>query len=330
MMIKVMLMLFSFMLLSLIVFSFEKFSLHYEVYFFTFATVLGQVLFPVWFFQGMESMKYISYLNILAKTIFTVAIFVFVQEQDDYYLVPLLTSIGFIVAGLWSLWLIKKEFNVRFEWQRMETLKGYLVDGWHIFISRIYVSLYTTTNVILLGMFTNNTAVGYYSIAEKIVVAIGGLFEPANQTIYPYLARKYRENFSLFVTFVKKIAIIFLSISASFVLILEFFRDEVVRLVTGSYNDEVSLLLALFLLRVLTYPFGALFSNSLIIMQRKKAFMRVMNYTVVLDLLIVPPAIYFFQEKGLVISFVTVLITHVLLLLYYLNASIKIEGKNND
>jgi PST family polysaccharide transporter len=330
MMIKVMLMLFSFMLLSLIVFSFEKFSLHYEVYFFTFATVLGQVLFPVWFFQGMESMKYISYLNILAKTIFTVAIFVFVQEQDDYYLVPLLTSIGFIVAGLWSLWLIKKEFNVRFEWQRMETLKGYLVDGWHIFISRIYVSLYTTTNVILLGMFTNNTAVGYYSIAEKIVVAIGGLFEPANQTIYPYLARKYRENFSLFVTFVKKIAIIFLSISASFVLIFEFFRDEVVRLVTGSYNDEVSLLLALFLLRVLTYPFGALFSNSLIIMQRKKAFMRVMNYTVVLDLLIVPPAIYFFQEKGLVISFVTVLITHVLLLLYYLNASIKIEGKNND
>lgn len=56
----------------------------------------------------------------------------------------------------------------------------------------LYVSIYTTT--VLLGLFTNNTAVGYYSIAEKIVVAIGGLFEPVNQTIYPYLAKKYKHS----------------------------------------------------------------------------------------------------------------------------------------
>lgn len=65
------------------------------------------MLFPVWFFQGM---KYITYLNILAKSIFTVAIFVFVHEQSDFWIVPLLTSVGFIVAGIWSLYLVKKEF----------------------------------------------------------------------------------------------------------------------------------------------------------------------------------------------------------------------------
>ena len=326
--IKFILMILSFILLSIIIFSFEKFATHWEIYFFTFATVLGQVLFPVWFFQGMESMKYISYLNIVAKSIFTLAIFIFVKEQSDFYLVPLLTSAGFIIAGLWSLVLIRREFRVEFRWQSIDTLKEYLIDGWHIFISRIYVNLYTTTNIILLGVFTNNTAVGYYSIAEKIVVAIGGLFEPANQTIFPYLARKYRENFNQFVMFVKKIGFMFLFISSFFVVIFEYFKEEIIYLVTGSYNLEVSTLLGIFLLRVLSYPFGALFSNSLIIMSRKKEFMRVMNYTVLLDLLIVPLSIYLYQEMGLVISFVLVLFVHVSLLLYYLNKSIINERVN--
>ena len=328
--IKIVLMIFSFILLSLIVFSFERLSSNWEVYLITFGTVIGHVLFPIWFFQGMERMKYISYLNIFAKVLFTIAIFVFVKEQSDFYLVPLLTSIGFIVAGIWSLVLIYREFDVKFKWQSIATLKSYFIDGWHIFVSRIYVNIYTTTNIILLGLFINNTAVGYYSIAEKIVVAIGGLFQPANQTIYPYLARKYKDNFELFLSFIKKISLVFLAISFSFVIISEYFKESIVSLVTGSANVEVSLLLAFFLLRILTYPFGSLFSNSLIIMNRKKEFMKVMNYTVLIDLIIVPPSIYFYQEIGLVISFIIVSFIHILLLLYYLNRSIKLEELTDD
>ena len=256
-------------------------------------------------------MKYITYLNILSKVIFTIAIFIFVQEQSDYYLVPLLTSIGFLVAGIWSLYLVKKEFDVSFSFQKIETIKYYLVDGWHVFISRFYVSLYTTTNVFLLGMFTNNTSVGYYSIAEKIVVAIGGLFDPANQTIYPFLARKYKENFSKFVELLKKIAIVFLCLSFTLVLLSQYFKNEIVYLVSGEYNMEVISILSIFLIRIITFPFGPLFSNALIIMQRKKEFMKVMNYTVLLDFIIVLPAIYFYGVKGLVYTFICVLLVHV-------------------
>ncbi len=320
--IKIVLMTVSFIVLTLIVFSFEKFSSDWEIYFLTFGTVIGQVLFPVWFFQGMERMKYISYLNIFSKLLFTAAIFLFVKEESDYYLVPLFTSVGFIVAGIWSQVLIYREFNVRFKLQSISVLKKYLIDGWHIFVSRVYVNIYTTTNLILLGLFTNNTVVGYYAIAEKIVVAIGGVFQPANQAIYPYLARKYKENFELFINFVKKIALVFLAISFAFFIFAEYFKDSIVLLVTGSQTTEVSVLLAIFLLRVLTYPFGALFSNLLVVMERKKEFMKVMNYTVLLNLLIVPPSIYFYQEVGLVISFVVVSFVHILLLVYYFKKSI--------
>ena len=189
--IKIILMFVSFFLLSILVFSFEKFSQDALVYFLTFGTVVGQVLFPVWFFQGMERMKYITYLNILSKVIFTIAIFVFVKEQSDFYLVPLLTSIGFLVAGIWSLYLIKKEFGVGFEVQTIDTIKHHLVEGWDIFVSMVFISMYRSSNIIILGLLTNNTIVGYYSIAEKVVKTLQTLQDVVGNTLFPYLSKKF-------------------------------------------------------------------------------------------------------------------------------------------
>jgi PST family polysaccharide transporter len=115
--------------------------MYYHIYLLTFGTILGQMLFPVWFFQGIEKMKYITYLNIIAKLIFTFAIFIFVHEKSDYYLVPIFTSLGFISIGLISIYIIKKDFQIIFKLQSFKIIKNYLVDGWHIFLSRLYLNL---------------------------------------------------------------------------------------------------------------------------------------------------------------------------------------------
>ena len=328
--IKFILLLLSFTLLSLLVFSINKFSEHWEIYLLTFGTVVGQFLFPVWFFQGMERMKYTTYLNLLSKAIFTISIFIVVKEENDAYLVPLLLSTGAIVAGGASLYLIHKEFNIPFKIQNTTTIKHYLIDGWHVFLSRFYVSLYTTTNILLLGLMTNNIAVGYYSIVEKIVLAIGGLFQPVNQTIYPYLARKYRENFETYINFLKKIALLFMVSASVFVLCAEFFSKELIYLIHGEYNMHISMLLTIFLLRILLMPFGALLSNTLIIMERKTEFIKVMNYTVLIDLLIVPLAIYYYHEQGLIISFLLILLMHTLFLWYFVNQAIVTQRIQHD
>jgi PST family polysaccharide transporter len=237
--IKIVLLAISFFLLTVLVFSVDKFSKNTFVYFISFGTQVGQVLLPLWFFQGMERMKYITYVSILSKVIFAILIYVFVQEQNDFILVPFLTSLGFLVAGIWALYLAKKDFGIKFKLPRVEILFKYLNDGFYVFISRFYVSIYTNTNIVLLGFFTNNIVIGYYSIAEKIVVAIGGLFDPANQTLYPFLAKIYNEDVHKFVDFIKKVAIKFLLFGILLLILSVYFRYEILYFVTGQYNLEV-------------------------------------------------------------------------------------------
>ena len=112
--------------------------------------------------------------------IFTIFVFVFVRKVSDYYIVPLLTSLGYIVVGIISLIVIKKKFNVNFEFQSINTIKYHLKEGWHIFISNILTSFYTVSATFILGLFSNNQVVGYYSLADKIVRIVSNMFSPIN------------------------------------------------------------------------------------------------------------------------------------------------------
>ncbi len=190
MLIKFLLIILSLLVLSIIVFSFEKFTPNWELYYLSFLLVIGQALFPIWYFQGIEKMKYITIINVGSRIIFTIAIFIFIQNQDDYILVPLLNGLGFIFGSLYSLYIIRNTFKQGFVIQNLQILKTYFKDSSQFFLSRVSVSIYTSANAFVLGMFTNTTMVGYYSIAEKLYTALQSVYRPVTQVLYPYIAKE--------------------------------------------------------------------------------------------------------------------------------------------
>lgn len=202
-----------FIVMSIIVFSFERFETDWELYYLSYGIVIGTALFPTWFFQGMEKMKYITMLSLLAKIFFTFSIFIFVQTDKDYLYIPLLNSIGYIVIGFTSQFIILKGFQIRFKLQRVKRIKVQFLRGWHIFISKISINLYGTTNAFLLGIFTDNTTVGYYVIAEKAVRIISSLFAPIYQAIYPHAVQLVKKSKESATHFIQKTLIISIVLS---------------------------------------------------------------------------------------------------------------------
>lgn len=185
----------SFCILLLVILNIPRFSINWQVYIFAFGLVIGNVIFPTWFYQGMERMKYITVLNVLTNLIFLAAIFIFIRRPSDYLYVPLLQSMGTLTAGVISQWIIRTRFNVRFHLPPLRTVYETFRDSTQFFLSRVSVSIYTSSNSFFLGLFAGNTAVGYYSAAEKLYTAAQGLYSPLMQVTYPYMAKTRNRAF---------------------------------------------------------------------------------------------------------------------------------------
>lgn len=174
-----------------------KFGSEWRVYLFAFGTVVGNVLFLDWFFQGMERMKYITLLSLIGRVIFTVAIFIFIEEPREYVYVPLFNSLGIVTVGVASLWVVYRRFDTRFSIPSLGAVREELRDGWHVFMSVATAKVYTIGMPLILGFFAPYASVGFYTAGEKIVQAGTCMLEPFMRAIFPHighLSSKSRES----------------------------------------------------------------------------------------------------------------------------------------
>jgi len=176
-------------ILSVVVWTVPKLRADWPVYYLSFVHVLGMWLFPVWLFQGLEQMKPIATLNVAAKTLVIAGIFVLVRNEEDYLYVPLLQSSGAVVVGMAGLVIALSRFGVRFRMPPTAVLRREFLDGWHLFVSKMATTMYTTSNTVILGLFTDLTFVAYYAAGDKIVRAVQGLQLPLSQAIFPHIGR---------------------------------------------------------------------------------------------------------------------------------------------
>lgn len=219
------------LLLFVVVESFARFNSDAQVYYLSFGVTIGQALFPVWFFQGIEKMKFVTFINILAKVISIVLIFILVKVRSDYILVPIFYSLGYITAGVLGFLLCLKYIRLCRPSQHL--IKRLLKDSTALFVSNFAASLYTASNVFILGLFTGNTIAGIYSSMEKLILAIKNVYVPLYQALYPWVARQTDVEKT---NIIKKIMPIILSVGAVITICILVFGGEMLHLI---FNDPL-------------------------------------------------------------------------------------------
>jgi len=230
MIIKSILLIISFIILYFLVISFDKLELYQDVYIFTALSLIGKVLFPVWFFQGIEKMKYITFLNIGSKLFFTLLIFVLVKDESDFVLVPLINSIGIIIGGIIALLIALKE--VKFRLISVKTIRNNFNNSTSLFISNLSITLFTASNTLILGLFADNSIVGIYSSIERLIFAVKNLVTPIYQGLFPWLSKK---TFGDIKIFVKNILPYIFFVSAIISIFIYTYADNILELI---YHDD--------------------------------------------------------------------------------------------
>lgn len=225
----------------------QTLSDNWLLYVYTFGMVIGSTLYPIWYFQGIEKMKFITLIDLFSKGVSTILIFTIIKKPEDYLLVPLLTSSSYLLSGTISMVIIRKTFKVRYYIPNWKEIRKQLSEGWHVFNSSFFNSLFAIGTPFIVGMFSDGNMVTYFSIPQKIIKAVRKIYAPIAQALFPNISLRFQKDEAQSLNFVIKL-LKYLSISMFIICSIIFATSEIIiELVTG----EV-LLEAIIILRILS------------------------------------------------------------------------------
>jgi len=202
----------AFLVYCVIIYSIPAFSKYLYFYLLTFIMVVGQSFVPTWFFQGMEKMHFLTYINFISKLLFTGLIFLLIKKSTDFSYVTLLYGLGNLVAGIIGILFMYKKFLLSFQPLKRFSLFRELKKGWYVFVSNFAVNTYLNANTLFLGFFGNEVIVGFYSVAEKVVYALKLLVGVFFQATFPRVCQLKEKGQEYLFAFFKRYFIPFLAL----------------------------------------------------------------------------------------------------------------------
>ena len=285
----------SFVVLLLLIVAIPTFRENWEVLLVSFLIIPGHILFPDWFFQAIEKMKYITVLNVLTKLIFTLAIFVFIKEPGDYILQPLLSALGFAVSGVIALYIILRRWGYKLYAPKFGTIIETIRSSTDVFINNLAPNLYNSLSVVLLGIFSGGIANGIYDGANKFINIVCNILNALTRAFFPFLARK-KEHFSMYVKIVLSIAVV---TSAAMWFAAPWLVDI---LLSPEFSESVIPIRILSISLIFYVMSSAYGSCNLIINKRERVLRQLTVLCSVIGLIIAVPLIYFYSYVGVAIT----------------------------
>lgn len=187
---KSILMIISAVILWLLILSFPLFRDNSLILWATFALIPGYILFPDWLFQAMEEMKYITIMNICARTIFTVLIFCVIKKEGDYVIEPLLQAAGYIMSGVVAFGYAIRHFQIKFSFESITSSFRMMQKSGNMFLAQFFPTLYNNLSIILLEAISGARANGLFSAGFKFISIMDQVSQALSRAFFPFLARR--------------------------------------------------------------------------------------------------------------------------------------------
>lgn len=295
-----------------------KFRDNWILYLFTSGVLIGQVFFPLWLFQGLQEMKYLMYFNILSRTIFTLLVFFVIKSPSDFIIVNLLNSLASILIAIISVHFVRKKYKIALKFSNIGNIISELKDGWMVFLSNFSIQIYMSSNLIILSVYANDVVIGYYSVAEKVILIVRQLLSVFSQVIFPHVCQLTPDLMQI-KKFFKKAYLPFIVLVFFLCLFLFAFAGKIVFLLTGNELHEIVILI-----RILSFvPFIVGLNipayQILLAFNYKNLYSKILIMGAILSIMLNFSLVYFYGAKGTAFSvFLTeVFITTGLVMLLY-------------
>ena len=262
--------------------------------------LLGNLLFPVWLFQGLQNMKIITIVHLVSKSFFVVMIFLFVKNSSDIGTAIFLYASGALIAGFLSLSVAIRDFDLKFHPPNFKGIIYQLRNGRNIFFAQLMVSFYTTINIIVLGLFHPGAIVAAYALGDKVYRLVGSLSAPFNRAIFPILSARYIDNKTNYLIIARKSIIALFLVFLVFGFAVYFLAHWIILVLAGNdiqQNDAENVLKIL----AFAIPFFVLAASStyhLVTQEKSSLLLKILIIAAIINVILIFPVSFFYEALG--------------------------------
>lgn len=129
--------------------------------------IIAELFNTSWLYFGLEKFKVTSIVNIIARLVSFVGIFVFVKSRDDLLLYSIFCA-GTLLFSSLVLWVGAFKY-IKFTKATLKEIWNYGKGSLLLFFPVLVINVYRTMDKIMLGNIVGMSEVSIYSNADKIV-----------------------------------------------------------------------------------------------------------------------------------------------------------------
>jgi len=282
-----------FAIMVIVVMATPKLRPNFLLFCISYLGVIGDLLFPLWLFQGLQKMENLVWRDLCAKFLSLLLIFAFVHRDSQYLWAAGFQAGSTVIAGILGLCTIPFVTSVRFVAPTVREAFNALREGWPVFLSMAAMTLSSSTNIFILGLRSGPVDVAYYTAAYRLTVVIRMLVSPVVTALYPHISHMAVNSRENAVAFLRKYALVLSAPFLAVSVVLFAGASPIIRIIySAKYIPAISLL------RLLAFsPFLLAFQHAystffMLAFGYEKEWSRIIFVTAILNFFLLIPLIY--------------------------------------
>lgn len=250
---------------------------NWKSYVLLFPCVLSNILFPSWYFAGVQKMAYSTIIQFAVKALSLGFIFLLVHSPQDLNIYISITSVASVIGGIVGFLIVRYKEKIQVAWCSLKAVKAQMKDAVPFFLSSSMGTIRQQGTSTILGIFFTMGDVAVYDLAYKIVNLPILLFTNISGALFPKVVKDYN------IGYIKKLLKFHAVIGILVIIGIVLFGRWVVLLLGGEQM-------------ILSYYFAMILSVMV--------FTWLMG-TAYISFLFIPNRLYYQVTKNQIISFIT-------------------------
>lgn len=271
----------------------------------SFAAVVGNALFPIWLFQGIEQMRLLMFATLVSRLISFILIVSLVRESSDTAVAALCLATSNIFLAATAFAVIRLKKLTRFEKPTYDAIKESFFDAFPIFRSNVVTSFYLNLSPILLAAFHGAASVGHFSAADKLRMAAQAALLPVVQSFYPSISNSNEASPAHANQLLQKAKGMIIAIALSALMVLGIFAQMIISILFGDQFAEAVPLLRMEALLVPITAVSLLYGQlGLIAAGKARELSKIYMFVGVIHLTYAVPLTMMYAANGTIVSII--------------------------